>query len=172
MLLTLIAAVAENGVVGKDGALPWHISADLKYFKSVTMAKPMIMGRTTFESFPKPLPGRAHIILTRSPGYGEKLKSFPNCYAVNSPKDALDLAEKLCQQSENNEAVVIGGAEVYQLFLPRTKKMYLTEVHAVVEGDTFFPAYDNNKWREVSREMAATDEKSGLAYSFVIYEKN
>ncbi|PCI50970.1 MAG: hypothetical protein COB51_02895 [Moraxellaceae bacterium] len=175
MLLSLISAVSANGVIGLDNNLPWHISADLKYFKAITMGKPMIMGRTTFESFPKPLPGRSHIILTRDQAYSEKVAQYEQCFVVHSPDEGLSLASALMEKSggEDEEAFVVGGSEIYRLFLDRVQRMYLTEVVAEVEGDTYFPDYDKRQWRELSREHhQGSTEKSKFDFSFVVYEKN
>lgn len=175
MLLSLISAVSTNGVIGLDNSLPWHISSDLKYFKAITMGKPMIMGRTTFESFPRPLPGRPHIILTRDKTYSEKVAQYEQCFAVHSLDEALSLVRVLMDESEgvDEEVFVVGGAEVYSLFLDRVQRMYLTEVAAEIEGDTYFPDYDKLQWRELSRDHHhGSTEKSQFDFSFVVYEKN
>lgn len=146
MKIVLIAAVAENGTIGDAGKIPWHISEDLKRFKRVTLGHPIIMGRKTFESLGKPLPGRRNIILTRQPG--------PDHFS------SLEAALKTC----NGQVFIIGGAEVYRAALPLADTLMLTHVHRSVDGDTKFPDYDRTQWREVSRED--TPE-----YSFVTYEK-
>jgi dihydrofolate reductase len=137
--LFLIYARAANGTIGRDGGLPWHIPADLKRFKALTMGKPMIMGRKTFESFPSPLPGRRHIVLTRDANW-----SAPGAEVAHSRDQALALAGQ-------GEVAVIGGAEINALLLPLASRIELTEVHADVPGDTVMPPLDAS-WREIFRE--------------------
>jgi dihydrofolate reductase len=132
-------ARADNGVIGRDGALPWRLPADLKRFKAMTMGKPMVMGRKTFESFPSPLPGRRHIVLTRDADW-----NAAGAEVAHSPDAALALA------GDVGEIAVIGGAEVFALFLPRATRIELTEVHASPEGDAVVPPFDG--WRETARE--------------------
>lgn len=151
MTITLILARAANNVIGRDGGLPWHLPADLKRFKALTMGKPMIMGRKTFESFPAPLPGRRHIVLTRDPDW-----RAPGAEVAHSPGQALRLA--------GGEAAVIGGAEVFALLLDHAERIELTEVHCEAEGDTTVPPFAG--WREIAREDHAA-EGDRPAYSFV-----
>ena len=146
-------ARADNGVIGRDGKLPWHLPADLKRFKAQTMGKPMVMGRKTFESFPNPLPGRRHIVLTRDRSWRAE-----GAEVVHTPDEALMLAGE-------GEVAVIGGAEVFALFLSRADRIELTEVHAAAEGDTFMPPF-GLAWREMAREDFA-GEAGRPAYSFV-----
>ncbi len=157
--ITLVVARARNGVIGRDGKLPWHIPEDLRHFKAVTMGTPMVMGRKTFESFPGLLPGRRHIVLTRDPDW-----SAPGAEVASDVPAALRLAERESRLS------VIGGAEIFRLFLPMTERIELTEVHASPEGDVTLPPFDANVWREVSREHH--DAKDGRpAFSFVRLER-
>lgn len=155
--LFLIYARAANGVIGRDGALPWRLPADLKRFKAVTMGPdgsglPMIMGRKTFESFPAPLPGRRHIVLTRDTAWQAK-----GAEVAHSPEQAMALAG-------DGAAAVIGGAEIYALFLKLARRIELTEVHADYEGDTAMPA-PGSEWREVAREEHAPQgETPGYAF--------
>lgn len=151
MTLTLILARADNGVIGRDGGLPWHLPADLKRFKALTMGKPMIMGRKTFESFPAPLPGRRHIVLTRDPAWRAE-----GAEVARSPDEALRLA--------GGDAALIGGAEVFALFADRADRVELTEVHCAAAGDTIVPPLAG--WREVAREDHPA-EAGRPAYSFV-----
>ena len=151
MTISLILARADNGVIGRDGGLPWRLPADLKRFKALTMGKPMIMGRKTFESFSAPLPGRRHIVLTRSADW-----SAPGGELAHTPGQALRLA--------GGEAAVIGGAEVFALFLDRAERIDLTEVHAAPEGDTIVPPFTG--WHEIAREDHPA-ERERPAYSFV-----
>ncbi len=148
----LIYARAANGTIGRDGGLPWHIPADLRRFKALTMGKPMIMGRKTFDSFPAPLPGRRHIVLTRDAGW-----SSPGAETARSVEDALALAGE-------GEVAIIGGAEVNALFLPLAGRIELTEVHAEIPGDTHMPPLDA-KWREAFREEhPAADGRPAFAF--------
>ncbi|MEW9854602.1 dihydrofolate reductase [Novosphingobium sp. M1R2S20] len=151
--VVFIYARAANGVIGRDGTLPWHLPADLRHFKATTMGKPMIMGRKTFESFPSPLPGRRHIVLTRDP-----LWSATGAEVVHSPQAALDLAG-------SGEVAVIGGAEVFSLFSGQANRIELTEIHAAYDGDTLMPPL-TAEWTEVRREEHAAQE-GRPAYAFV-----
>jgi dihydrofolate reductase len=155
MTISLILARADNGVIGRDGGLPWRLPADLKRFKTLTMGKPMIMGRKTFESFPAPLPGRRHIVLTRSTDW-----SAPGAELAHTPGQALRLA--------GGEAAVIGGAEVFALFLPRADRIELTEVHLDAEGDVVVPPFVG--WHETARERHAADGERP-AHDFVTLER-
>lgn len=152
-------ARASNGVIGKDGRLPWRIPADLKRFKAMTTGKPMVMGRKTFESFPDLLVGRRHIVLTRDPDW-----SAPGAEVAHTPADALALAGDVA------EVAVIGGAEVYRLFLGRADRIEVTEVHAAPEGDATVPAFDPADWRETFREDHGA-EGERPAFSFVTLER-
>jgi dihydrofolate reductase len=156
--LFLIYARAANGTIGRDGTLPWHIPADLKRFKALTMGKPMIMGRKTFASFPRPLPGRRHIVLTRDADWHAE-----GAEAAHSVDEALALAG-------SGEVAVIGGAEINALFLPLADRVELTEVHAKVAGDTFMPPLDRS-WHETFRdEHPAADGRP--AFAFVTLKRN
>lgn len=150
-MITFILARADNGVIGRDGQLPWRLPADLKRFRALTMGRPMVMGRKTFDSFPAPLPGRRHIVLTRDPRW-----SAAGAEVATSPDAALALA--------GPDAAVIGGAEIYALLLDRAERIDLTEVHASPDGDAVVPAFTG--WREVAREDHAAAE-GRPAYSFV-----
>ena len=155
-MLTAIYARADNGVIGRDGALPWHIPADLKRFKALTMGKPIIMGRKTFESFGKPLPGRRHIVLTRDAGWQAE-----GAEVAPSPAKALAMA--------GPEAWVIGGAEVFGLLLPHCDRVELTEVHAPAQGDVIVPEL-GPKWLEIDRLDHEADGDRP-AFSFVTLER-
>ena len=155
-MITLHLARADNGVIGRDGGLPWRLPADLKRFKAQTMGKPMIMGRKTFESFPAPLPGRRHIVLTRDTGW-----SAPGAEVAADMDAAIALADA-------PEIAVIGGAQIFALFLPGADRIELTEVHAAPEGDAIVPAFAG--WREVAREDHPA-EGERPAYSFVTLER-
>ena len=161
MRIALIAAVARNGVIGRGGSLPWRIPADLQYFKATTMGKPMIMGRRTFQSIGKALPGRASIVVTRRADFAAD--------DVDVAAD-LDQALTIAARHGGDEVVVIGGGEIYAAALPRADRIYLTEVHIDAEGDVHFPALDRAQWRELSRDDHPADGDSP-AYSFVVLER-
>ena len=162
MKLSLIVAVAENGVIGNNNQLIWHLPNDLKQFKRLTTGHCIIMGRKTFESIGKPLPNRTSIIISRNTDF-----QIAGCITVSSLENAISEAQKI----ETEEAFIIGGAEIYRLALPLVNKIYLTEVHHPYEGDTFFPTIDKIIWQERHREDFEIDEKHLVKYSFVELEK-
>ena len=164
--LALIVAAAENGVIGRNNALPWRLPEDMRYFKRVTMGKPVIMGRKTFESIGQPLPGRTNIVITRNAAYRAAGVSVASTLA-----EALALAREVAARDGVEEMVVIGGAEIYRAALPLTERLYLTEVHARVEGDAVLPDIDWNAWREVSRERHTAQTQDQYDYSFVCYAR-
>jgi dihydrofolate reductase len=153
-IVTLIVARAENGVIGRDGGLPWHLPADLKRFKALTLGAPMVMGRKTFESLPGLLPGRRHIVLTRNPAW-----QAPGAEIVRDVPEALRAAGE-------PRVSVIGGAEIFRQFVPVADRVELTEVHARPEGDTLMEPFDPAHWRQVARETHGA-EGSRPAFSFV-----
>ena len=159
MSLALIVAMADNGAIGANNTLPWRLPEDLKRFKSITMGKPIVMGRKTFDSIGKALPGRQNIVITRH----SELR-LTDCTVVSSLSAAMQVA------GTTDEIMVIGGAEIYQQALPLATRIYLTQVHANVEGDVIFPSLDAS-WHEVSREDHVADERHVHAYSFVILER-
>lgn len=160
-MISYVVAVAKNGVIGVEGGLPWHISSDLKRFKEITMGKPVVMGRKTWESLPrKPLPGRRNIVITRQPGFD------PQCAEVAAtPEQALKLA------GDVPEVAVIGGGEIYRLFWPLVDRLYLTEVDLEVAGDTHFPEVKPAEWREVGREMHPRGEKDSAAFTLRVLDR-
>lgn len=160
MKLAIIVATDEQRLIGKNNDLPWQLSADLQYFRRVTMGKPIIMGRNTHESIGRALPGRKNIIVTKNTAYQAKA-----CTVVHSIEDALIA----CEQVE--EVMVMGGASLYEQFLPKADKLYLTQVHASLEGDTWFPQWQKNEWKELSRQDHNADDKNNYNYSFIVYEK-
>lgn len=159
MRLSLIVAVAENGVIGRDGDLPWHISADLKFFKETTTGHPIIMGRKTHQSIGRALPGRKNIVISRDPDF-----------AVDDVVVVGDLDSALAAAGDAAEVMVIGGAQIYALALPRADRVYLTEVHVTADGDTLFPDLDRGVWRETARVDHAADGDTP-AFSFVTLER-
>ena len=156
MKIAIVVAMAANRVIGRDNQLPWHLPADLKHFKQLTLGKPVVMGRKTYESIGRPLPERTNIVVTRDRDYGA-----PGCVVVHSLDEALAAA------GEAAEVMVIGGAGIYRQVLPRTDTLYLTQVHAEFEGDTLFPELDAAQWREVARTDCEPDEKNPWRYSFL-----
>lgn len=166
MKLSMIVATAQNRVIGRDNALPWYLPNDLKYFKQTTLGKPVIMGRKTYESIGKPLPGRTNIVITRQTDYQPE-----GVKVVHSVAEARDLAESVCLIDGQEEAMIMGGAEIYTLALSDADRLYLTEVHADVEGDAYFPEYDKTEWQEISREDFSAEGPNPYDYSFVVYDK-
>ncbi len=166
MKLALIVAMAENRVIGINNNLPWHLSEDLKYFKRVTMGKPIIMGRKTFESIGKPLPGRANIVVTRNTDY-----QVEGIKVVHSLAEAKTLCESITMIDGVEEAMVIGGAELYQQALELADRLYLTYVHAEVSGDAFFPEFKQADWEEIASEDFQAVEPNIYDYSFTVLER-
>lgn len=161
-MIVIVAAVARNGVIGRDNALPWHLPEDLKHFKALTMGHAVIMGRKTWESLPpkfRPLPGRQNIVVTRDPTYKAEGAAVAH---------SLDEAVKL-GADEAAPQFVIGGAELYAHALPRAQRLELTEIDAAFDGDAFFPVVDRAQWREAGRETGVGAD--GLGYAFVTYER-
>lgn len=161
MIVSLIAAVAENGVIGRDGALPWSLPADLRHFRTLTTGHHVVMGRRTHDSIGRALPERVNLVLTHRPQ-----SLAPGCRAVTS----LDEALRVARDAGESEIFVIGGAELYALALPDADRVYLTRVAATVDGDVRFPALDPARWREVSSEMRDADERNPHALAFTRLE--
>ncbi len=159
MILSLIVAVAENGVIGRDGALPWRLPGDMAFFKATTMGKPIVMGRKTWESLGRPLPGRENIVITRDTSYLAE-----GAVVVNGLDAALEHA------GDVPEIMIIGGAQIYEAALPIVRRIYLTRVHASPSGDTFFPDLNWEGWEEVAREDHEA-EGDTPAFSFVTLER-
>jgi dihydrofolate reductase len=164
--LAIIVAAAENGVIGKDNGLPWHLPKDMAYFKAVTMGKPIVMGRKTFESIGKPLPGRENIVISRREAFQAEGVSV-----VSSLDQALVLAADIARKEGVEESVVIGGGEIYRAAIPRADRLYITEVHANVEGDVMLPEIDWAQWQETSRERQSALDEGDYDYSFVRYDR-
>jgi dihydrofolate reductase len=158
MLLSIIVAVSENGVIGLNNQLIWRLPDDLKRFKQLTLGHPMIMGRKTFESIGQPLPGRQSIIITRDKNF-----SFEGTTVVHSLKEAIDEAKK----TGTDEAFVIGGGDIYKQVQNITDKLYLTEVHTITEGDTFFKIENPDLWNEIAKTRHEMDEKHLFSFDFV-----
>ena len=160
MLVSIIVAMDEHGIIGHNGALPWRLSDDLRHVRETTMGKPVLMGRKTHESIGKPLPGRENIVITRDPDY-----QADGCTVFRDIDAALDYC------SDRDEIVIMGGAEIYRQTMSMVQRIYLTEVHARVTGSVSFPEFNRNKWRELSREYHHADEKNEHPFSFVLLEK-
>lgn len=158
MTVSIIVAKADNDVIGKDNELIWYMPADLKHFKNTTMGHYIIMGRKTFESQKKPLPGRTSIVITRNKDYKAE-----GCIIVYSLSDALKIAE----ENKQEEVFILGGAEIYKIALPYTDKIYLTEIKSTFEGDTYFPHFELDEWEEIKREEFSADEKNPYPYIFL-----
>lgn len=165
MKLAIIVAAAKNGVIGSNNQLPWHLPQDLKYFKSVTLGKPVIMGRKTYESIGRPLPGRTNIVVTRSKDW-----VADNVIVTNNLEQALLEAKKiLADSSVSDEAMVIGGAEIYRAALPFADRVYLTRINAMPEGDAFFDALSEAEW-ELESSLAG-DEAASVQHDFLVYRR-
>lgn len=160
MIISIIAAVADNMVIGNKNSLPWNLPADLEYFKKNTLGKPVIMGDKTFESIGKVLPGRKNIIL-----------SFNKDYKVEGCITVVSIEEALKEVGEDEEVMIAGGASIYKQFLPLANRLYLTFIHHNFNGDTYFPKFDINEWKEVKRIDNKPDEKNIYPYSFVVLER-
>jgi dihydrofolate reductase len=159
-LVSLIVAMANNRVIGRGNALPWRLPADLRRFRSLTLGKPVLMGRRTFESIGRPLTGRVNLVLTRDVDW-----------SAEGTRVVRTLAEALERARDCPELVAIGGAEVYRLVLPLAHRIYLTQVHADVPGDTFFPAFDPGEWRDVECSAQPADERHAHPLTFVTLER-
>lgn len=164
--LAVIVAAADNGTIGSNNALPWHLPEDLRYFRRVTLGKPVVMGRKTYESIGRPLPGRTNIVITRNKDWHTE-----GVRSVRNLDEALRLAEEIAAADGAKELMVIGGAEIYATAIPRADRLYLTQVHANVPGDARLPEIDWTQWREVSRERFTASDGNPYDYSFVVFER-
>jgi dihydrofolate reductase len=165
--IVLVVAVAENGVIGRDNALPWRIKSDLQYFRSVTIGRPVVMGRKTFESIGKPLPQRTNIVITRDVNYGA-----PGIVVVNDLPAALEVARMDAVARKVDSIAVIGGTDIFRQALPFANRLVVTEVHAKPEGDTYFPEIDPTMWREIERRPQPKGPDDDYGFSFVTYERS
>lgn len=159
-MISIIVAVGKNNEIGKDNQLLWHLPNDLKYFKQITMGLPVIMGRKTFESIGKPLPGRTNVIITRNANYHPE-----SCIVVDSIQNAM----KATMPAQ--DIMIIGGADIYEQTLPIADRIYVTEVDAELDADKFFPKIDLNHWEEISRKHNQKDEKNKFDHDFVVYKR-
>ena len=164
MKLSILAAVSENGVIGREGQLPWHLPDELKYVKRITMGHTLLMGRKTYESIGRPLPGRTSIVVSRQLDYAP----HPDVIVARDFARAVDVARK----RDESECFVFGGASLYREALPQAQRLYLTRVHTEVEGDAFFPAFDEARWKCVAHERHEADERHAHAFSLRVYERS
>ncbi|WP_028391468.1 dihydrofolate reductase [Bacillus cihuensis] len=160
-MISFILAMDDNRLIGKDNTLPWYLPADLQYFKKVTMGHPILMGRKTYESIGKPLPGRENIILTRNTDYQKE-----GVTVISNLKEAVAYAD-----TSDKEVFVIGGAEIFQQLLANCKRLYITEIHHSFAGDTYFPELNMSKWQLISRTTGTIDEKNKYPHEFVVLER-
>ena len=164
--IVLVAAVADNGVIGADNAIPWRLKSDMQRLKAITMNKPVVMGRKTFASLKRPLSGRTNIVITRDPGFDS-----PGIVVATSFEAAFALAQADALQRGASEIAVLGGAQVYAHFLGLADRLEITEVHATPRGDTRFPAIDKTTWEEVARVRHEADPDNHAAFSYVTYRR-
>ena len=160
MIISLIVAMDENRVIGYKNKLPWNLPSELKYFRETTKGKPVIMGRKTHESIGRPMPERLNIITTRDKNY-----KAVNCIVVNSTEDAIKAAKG------SDEVMVIGGAEIYKLFLPIANRIYVTKVHGIFKGDTYFPEFNENEWIKVKEKFFEKDDENKYSYTIMVLER-
>jgi dihydrofolate reductase len=164
--IVLVAAVADNGVIGADNAIPWRLKSDMQRFRAITINKPVVMGRKTFASMKRALPGRTNIVITRDPAF-----SHPDVVTAGSFADALARAQADALQRGADDIAVIGGAEIYAHFLGIADRLEITEVHATPAGDTRFPAIDKSAWEEVARDRHEDGPDDNAAFSYVTYRR-
>lgn len=160
--ISLVAAASENNVIGDENEIPWHLPDDMKFFREITEGKPIIMGRKTFESIGKPLPKRHNIVISR-----QRDLEIEGCDVVGSLEEALELAE----EESADEACIIGGGQIYSEGIDQADRIYLTRVHATVDGDTYFPEVDEEEWEEIDRQDHDKDEQHEYAFSIIHYER-
>ncbi len=166
----MIAAMGKNRVIGKNNKMPWHLPADLQWFKSTTMNSPIIMGHKTYESIGRPLPGRLNIVLSR-----DTHLTIDGCEVANSAEQAIQLAKKelqhACPEDKQQEVFITGGAYLYELFLPKAERLYLTLIDEDFDGDTYFVDYEQYDWQQVCRKDFPADDKNPHAYSFLTLDR-
>ncbi|QOI95992.1 MAG: dihydrofolate reductase [Flammeovirgaceae bacterium] len=165
MIISLIAALTKNRVIGKNNDLPWHLPDDMKYFMQTTKGHHVIMGRKNYQSIPekfRPLPNRTNIVVTRQSEF-----SAPGCIVVHSVEQGLEVA----RNNNETEVFIIGGSEIYRAGFAYAEKLYLTEIDTTLEGDTYFPLFDKQQWREIARRHHPADDRHAHAFDFVVYEK-
>ena len=168
-ILSMIVATADNNIIGKDNDMPWHLPADLAYFKKVTLGKPIIMGRKTYESIGMALPGRRNIVISRDENYIPQGKGAEGVDVVTSVEQALALVDGV--ENAAPEVMVIGGGAIYKHCLPNADRLYITHIKASIDGDTQFPSYDDGCWQKTSNELRESDEKNAYDLDFCVYHR-
>lgn len=163
MLISMIAAMDKNRLIGNGPDIPWQMPADQQHFRDMTIGKPVVMGRKTFETLKQPLGKRQNIVLTRNTTY----KAPKGCIVTHSVDDII----KQCKEMKTEELMICGGSPIYEAFLPHANRLYLTQIHATFEGDVYFPAFDIAAWQEVNRIDNEPDEKNPYPYSFLFLER-
>lgn len=164
--ISMAFAMAQNRVIGRDNALPWHLPQDLQYFKKITMGKPIIMGRKTFDSIGRPLPGRPNIVMTRNTDW-----QHDGVQVVHSIAEALALGTELAHEKGVEELMVIGGSQIYTELLDQADRLYMTQVHAEVEGDDYFPEFSLEDWQLISQQNHCADDSNPYDYSFLVLDR-
>lgn len=167
MRKALIVAMSRNRVIGRDNKLPWYLPGDLRYFKQATMGKPIIMGRKTWDSIGRPLPGRMNVVISRNPQW----EAPAGTVAASSLDEALVKAEAQAEIEGGDEVMIIGGGQIYAEALPLIDRIYITQVHAEIEGDAFFPEVNWDDWEEIGREDFSASDNNPYDYSFVVYQR-
>jgi dihydrofolate reductase len=162
MIISQIVAVSENDVIGKDNALPWHMPDDSAYFREKTWGHHIVTGRRNYEAEGKALPGRINLVITRNKDY-----QIPDGEVVHTLEEAIRIA----QRAGETELFIVGGEEIYRMAMDTTDRIYLTRIHAVVEGDTFYPRLDGEIWKEASRDARKKDDRNPYDYDFIVYER-
>lgn len=168
MRTALIVAMALNRVIGRNNQLPWYLPGDLRYFKQATMGKPIIMGRKTWESIGRPLPGRMNVVISRNPEW----QAPTGTVSAQSLEAALVKAEAQAELEGGDEVMIIGGGQIYAEALPMVDRIYITQVHADVDGDAYFPEVNWDDWEEIGREDFSASDNNPYDYSFVVYQRN
>ncbi len=166
MIIAIVVAVSENGVIGRAGGLPWRLSSDLKLFKKITMGKPIVMGRKTFQSIGRALPGRTNIVVTR-----DRTFEADNVVVAGDLETALEMARDVAGRTGADEVCVVGGGEIYMQALPVTDRIYRTQIHMSVEGDTRFPDLGEDDWREVERTFFPASENDNADFTLAVLER-
>lgn len=164
--ICIVVAIAENGVIGRENGLPWRLSTDMKRFKAITMGKPVVMGRKTFQSIGRPLPGRANIVVSRDPAFAAE-----GVTVVASLGEAVERAKAEASASGKEEVCIIGGGEIYRQALPLAKRLYVTRIAAQAVGDTTFPPIDPNAFESISEEVVPAGEKDDFPTRHIVYER-
>ena len=168
-ILSMIVATADNNIIGKDNNMPWHLPADLAYFKKVTLGKPIIMGRKTYESIGRALPGRRNIVISRDENYIPQGKGAEGVDVVTSIEQALALVDSIKEIIP--EVMVIGGGAIYKHCLPNADRLYVTHLKAAINGDTQFPNFDDGSWKKISSELRVSDDKNAYDLDFCVYQR-